>query len=329
MSEKKLREFYREWTSGSRPPADILKRMGEEHVRTPGELTSAESQIFAKLASVLLDKSGLLDRVAFARTVAGAPHTPPAVVLRLIDDDHLVASAAIECAPLCDLDLLKLVATRDAERLQTAIAHRRVVSETLCDVLVGRGRPEVHAALAANPGARLSRAALETLCDAAVRNVAVGKALQKRTDLSPQTEALLARRLEARRLVTADLRDGELCDLLLSADREADEVAIASRTPVSTLLGDFLIARGRMRVLLTLAGNIGAKLSPRALETLGAMGRDTPEMDDALARRGDLPAEVARDVGQRIAERMRLRIDALAAKELARGRRGILLRQPA
>ena len=327
MRERRLRELYRNWTSGQRPHPELLKQLAEELVRHDCELTSAEGQIFSKLALVLLDKVGLLDRFAFARTVSGHQHVPPVVVGRLLEDDHLVASAVIENAPLSDAELLKLLTTRDNDRVHAAIARRRGVSEAITEVLVSRGRPEALAALAGNQSARLSQSCLEALCDTAVRQSAMGKALARRPDLPPQVAASLKRRIEARHLVTAELSDNELVEIIAAHEREAEEVAIAWRNPLSMGMTDFLIDRGRARVLLTVAGNIGAKISTRGFDQLSSIATHQPEMDDALARRGDLPPEIARFLHRRIGERIRLRLDQLIARDLARGRRPFVLRQ--
>lgn len=327
MRERRLRDLYRDWTGGQRPHPELLKRLAEELMRHDGAMTSPEAQIFSKLALALLEKVGLLDRFAFARNVSGHPHVPPSVVSRMLDDDHLVASAVIEYAPLTDVDLLKLITTRDNDRVQCAVARRRDVSEAITDVLVARGRPDVLAALAGNQTARLSQSSLETLCDTAVRQSAMGKALARRPDLPPQVSSLLKRRLEARHLVVAELSDDELVEIIAANEREAEEVAIAWRNPLSMGMTDFLIDRGRARVLLTVAGNIGAKISTRGFDLLSTIATHQPEMDDALARRGDLPPTIARFLHRRIGERMRLRIDQLVARDLARGRRPFVLRQ--
>lgn len=327
MRERRLRELYQDWTGGKRPHPELLKRLAEELMRHDGDLTSAESQIFSKLALALFDKVGLLDRFAFARSVSTHPHVPKAVVARMLEDDHLVASAVIEFAPFSDVELLELLTTRDNDRVQSAIARRRGVSESITEVLVARGRPDVLAALAGNQSARLSQPSLETLCDIAVRQSAMGKALARRADLPPQVSALLKRRLEVRHLVTAELTDDELVEIIAANEREAEEVAIAWRNPLSVGMTDFLIDRGRSRVLLTVAGNIGAKISARGFDLLSSIAAHQPEMDDALARRGDLPPEIARFLHRRIGERLRLRLDHLIARDLARGRRPFVLRQ--
>lgn len=327
MREKRLRELYREQTGGRTSAPEMLKRLAEVHGTDTGELRPTESQIFTKLALVLLDQAGLLDRFAFARDVAALPHTPQSVIVRLLDDDHLVASSVIERAPFSDLELLKLIATRDTERVHSAIARRSDVSEMISDVLIGKGRPEVLTALAGNAGAKLSRASLEMLCDTAVRQSAMGKALARRSDLPPQVASMLNRGIEARALVHAELSDDDLIALVISNDKESEEVAIAWRSPLSLPMTDFLIARGRPRVLLILAGNVGAKISPRGFDLLSAIATDHADMDEALARRGDLPNSIARNLHRRIGERMRERIDALIARDLARGRRPFVLRQ--
>ncbi|NLH80199.1 MAG: DUF2336 domain-containing protein, partial [Phyllobacteriaceae bacterium] len=241
MREQRLRALLRETTNGPRSVAEQLRRLAAEHAQDTSELTPTESQIFAKLATALLDKAGLLDRFAFARDVAPQRNTPRSVIERLLADDHLVASSVVEHAPFADLDLLKLIGSRDDSRIHCAIARREGVSETITDVLIGKGRPDVLTALAGNAGAKLSPSSLEMLCDTAVRQSLLGKALARRKDLPPQVAAMLNRRLEARHLVHAELSDGDLIDLVETADKEDAEVAIAWRSPLSIVVTDFLI----------------------------------------------------------------------------------------
>ncbi|NLH79849.1 MAG: DUF2336 domain-containing protein, partial [Phyllobacteriaceae bacterium] len=85
--------------------------------------------------------------------------------------------------------------------------------------------------------------------------------------------------------------------------------------------------RGRPRVLLTVAGNVGARISRRGFDALSAVATAQADMDEALARRSDLPVEIARNLYRRIGERMQARLDELIARDLARGRRPYVLRQ--
>lgn len=329
MRERRLREIHREWTGGRRSAPELLKLVAEEHVRSDAEYTSVECQIFTKLANDLLDKAGLLDRFAFARDVAVLRHTPASVIARLLEDDHLVASSVIEHAPFTDVELLKLISSRDSERVHGAIARREDLSETITDVLVGKGRPEVLTALAANRGARLSRSSLEMLCDTAVRQSAMGKALAKRSDLPSHIAGMLNRRMEVRHLVHAEMSDEDLIEIVVAGDKESEEVAIAWRSPLSIGLTDFLIGRGRPRVLLVIAGNIGAQISANGFDVLASIATDHSEMDEALARRSDLPTEIARHLYRRLGERLRARIDDLVARDLSRTRRPFVLRHSA
>jgi len=327
MREPRLRELLRDATGGARPAAEQLRRLADEHARDASDLSPTESQIFSKLATTLLDKAGLLDRFAFARDVAPQRNTPKTVIDRLLADDHLVASSVVEHAPFADLELMKLIGTRDDGRIHCAIARRETVSETITDVLIAKGRPDVLTALAGNGGAKLSPSSLEMLCDTAVRQSLLGKALARRKDLPPQVAAMLNRRMEARHLVHAELSDGDLIDIVVAGDKEDAEVAIAWRSPLSITVTDFLIERGRPRVLLTVAGNVGAQISRRGFDVLSGVATAQTDMDEALARRSDLPVEIARNLYRRIGERMQARLDELIARDLARGRRPYVLRQ--
>lgn len=326
MRETRLRALYRDVTSGDRPSGDLLKQAAADHARDTTPYTGVESQLFTKATLLLLDAAGLLERSTFAREIAGLPHTPPSVLARLLDDDHMVAGAVLEFAPMSEIELLRLASGRNGEHSQCAIARRETVGETVTEVLVVGGRPQVMQTVAANPGAKLSRTSLETLCDAAARLTAVGKALAKRPDLPPGVAETLDLRMKAHPLTRAPRDDDSLISIV-SRGGEAEEVAVASRSPLSGRMTDFLIARRHRRVLLVVAGNVGAIISAQGFQVLAAIATDHPEMDDALARRSDLPTDIARHLTRRLSERMRLRIDELVARDLARGRRPFVLRQ--
>ena len=328
MREQRLRELYRSARAENADVAEMLQIVAGEHAVARREMSPIEAQIFTKLAETLLDRAGLLDRFAFARDVSGSPLTPPAVVKRLLDDDHLVASTVIQAAPFNDVQLLELITApnREPERVQTAVARRPLLSRTITGVLVGKGRPEVLTALAANPGAELSRASLEAMCDMAVRQSVMGKALARRADLPAEISGMLNRRLEVGPLVDAPLSESELLGLVAANDDEAEQVAIAWRSPLSSRVSDALIDNGRPRVLLTLAGNAGAKISPRGFDVLAAVATDHSEMDEALARRTDLPPVIAKRLHKRLSDRMRERIDELILRDRNRQRRPFVLR---
>lgn len=325
MREDRLRALYRDVTRGDRQTADLLRRAANEHAGDPTPYSGVEAQLFAKIAVLLLDAAGLIERAAFARDVAALPHTPPTVITRLLEDDHVVAVPVLELSPLSEIELLRLVSHGGVERTHCAIARRETVGETLTDVLVGEGRPPVLQTIAENPGAKLSRTSLEMLCDAAARLTAVGTAMAQRSDLPAGTVALLERRMAVHPLTVAKHTDDALITIVTNGD-EAEEVAVAWRSPLSVRMTDFLIARGRRRVLVIVAGNTGAEISQMGFLVLATIATDHPEMDQALARRSDLPLGIARHLQRRLSNRMQMRIDELVARDLARGRRPFVLR---
>lgn len=327
MRERVLRELHRESGQGRTSPAQLMGRLTQELEREPTELTAIEAQIFTGLAVAQLAKASLLERFAFARDVSAFANTPRPVVTRLLEDDHLVAAAVIEQAPLAETDLLRLICAKDSERVQCAIARRPDLGEAISDLLVAKGRPAVLAELAGNRRVTLSKTSLEILCDAAVRQTAMGQALARRSDLPPPIAALLKRRIEARHLVHEDLSDDELKTLLETRGGEAEEVAIASRAPLSVDMTDYLIDRGRPCVMLALAGNVDAKISDRGFDVLSNIAARQAQMDETLARRHDLPPIIARNLVRRLGERMQARLDDLIRRDLGRGRRTFVLRE--
>lgn len=325
MREDRLRALYRDATRNDRKTSDLLRRMASEHAGDLAPYSSVEAQLFGKIVIPLLDAAGLIERAAFARDVAPLPHTPAEVIARLLDDDHLVAGPVLEAAPLSEVELLRLASRGSTDHMQCAIARRDMVGETITDVLVAGGRTPVLQTIAGNSGAKLSRTSFETLADAAARLTAVGKALVKRSDLPAGAVATIERRMAAHPFTIDERSDDDLVTIVTAGEEDV-EIAVAWRSPLSVRMTDFLISRGRRRVLVVVAGNTGAVISPTGFFVLASIATDHPEMDEALARRSDLPPAIARHLHRRLSDRMQARIDELVARDLARGRRPFVLR---
>jgi uncharacterized protein (DUF2336 family) len=88
------------------------------------------------------------------------------------------------------------------------------------------------------------------------------------------------------------LTDSDVMDLARTQSQD-HLLAISRRRALSEDVTDVLIERGNSAVLETVAGNPGAQLSSQGLETLVDQATENAALGDALARRSDIPSDVA------------------------------------
>jgi uncharacterized protein (DUF2336 family) len=102
--------------------------------------------------------------------------------------------------------------------------------------------------------------------------------------------------------------------------------SIAKREKINASVSDGLTRHGNLDVLLTLASNPKARLSPEAFDVLASVAMNDPKMDKALSGRSDLPVEIARKLHRALTERNKERMSKLIATDLSRsGRRPLNL----
>lgn len=121
------------------------------------------------------------------------------------------------------------------------------------------------------------------------------------------------------------LKEERLMSLMDADKRELTLMMIAQRPKTSVAITDRLVAEGSMKVLLELAANPTAALSPATFDKLGNIAVDQPEMDAALARRPDLPVAIAKRLHRAVGRSSADRVASLMAKDAAK-RRTLVLR---
>ncbi|PWB57115.1 MAG: hypothetical protein C3F17_21380 [Bradyrhizobiaceae bacterium] len=118
--------------------------------------------VIARLASDIEAKA----RARLASRLARIPNAPGGVVQSLAEDDDIaVAGEILRYSPRLDERHLVATASSKSQEHLLAISQRSSLSETVTDVLVQRGDPEVVRAVAENSGARFSNAAFRTLVE--------------------------------------------------------------------------------------------------------------------------------------------------------------------
>lgn len=121
------------------------------------------------------------------------------------------------------------------------------------------------------------------------------------------------------------LSDGDLLDVMSTDTSESTLMVIAQRRGTGIPVTDQLVAKGTLGVMLALAANEGAVLSPATFDRFSNMTTAQNDMDLALARRSDLPVSIAKALYERISERSARRVADMIERDRNRGRRALVL----
>jgi uncharacterized protein (DUF2336 family) len=99
-------------------------------------------------------------------------------------------------------------------------------------------------------------------------------------------------------------------DLVKIARKQSQEhlKAIAQREKVGGRVTDVLVKKGDNTVLGTLADNSGAEFSRNGMETFLERAKDNGDLELSLAKRKDVPADLAQDLFLRVSDAMREQI---------------------
>jgi uncharacterized protein (DUF2336 family) len=143
--------------------------------------------LFDEVFARLIDDIEARARAQLSERLAPIENAPPKLVLRLAtDDDIAVAAPMLEHSPrLVDADLRQIAGTKGQAHL-LAISGRRGISESVTDVLVQRGNPEVIRTVADNDGARLSEKGFSKLVERAVGDGVLAEKVGQRADIPPR-----------------------------------------------------------------------------------------------------------------------------------------------
>lgn len=141
-----------------------------------------------------LDAEGRRD---YAESVAATGTLPRPVAVSLANDaDAGVARLVLKLSPvLTDTDLAAIAISQTQAHL-AAIAERARLSEGVTDILVERGDSAVLRTVSGNEGAQFSDRGFDRLLQRGGDDAAVGEALARRSDLSPQRAERVLRIVE-------------------------------------------------------------------------------------------------------------------------------------
>jgi hypothetical protein len=143
-----------------------------------------------------------------SRRLALVGNAPIRLIGRLArDDDIAVAAPVLACSPrLSNGDLIEIAETKGQEHL-SAVSRRKVIPETVTDVLIKRGDRQVVGTLAKNQGASFSESGYSALVERAAGDDELTESVGIRIDVPPAILSLLLSRakeeVRARLLVQA------------------------------------------------------------------------------------------------------------------------------
>jgi len=142
---------------------ELLREVTEMFMVEPEALNETEIKYFGDIMGKLAFEVEMKFRRHLSETMANVDAAPPDLVKKLANDEIEVAQPILTLSGvLQDSDLLDIIKQCGQEHLQ-AMSMRQTVSESVSDAIVEKGNDDVLGTLAANPGAELSRNAVETM----------------------------------------------------------------------------------------------------------------------------------------------------------------------
>jgi uncharacterized protein (DUF2336 family) len=169
--------------------------------------------VLASLTHLAKDQSETV-RKALAGSLSDVAKLPPKLANTLARDaERSIAEPVLRfCLTLSDQDLFDIIATHPPAWTLVAMAERRTVSTPLAGAIIEAGEAEALVALAANNGADLAPAQLETLADMAEQRPSLREVLAVR----PGVPVHLAQRL-------ISILDGAIAKVVAAARLEDAE----------------------------------------------------------------------------------------------------------
>jgi len=170
----------------------ILRRVTDLFLGDSERYSSDHVAIFDDVIVRLIKKAELPALVELSAKLAPLGNAPVNVIARLACADDIAVSGPVlqNFKALADQTLAEIAGTKSQKHL-AAIASRMQISETVTDILIDRGNPEVVHKVIANPDARISEFGFVKLIGRAKNDKALAAAITSRTDMLPELEPFL------------------------------------------------------------------------------------------------------------------------------------------
>jgi uncharacterized protein (DUF2336 family) len=168
--------------------AEMLQQITDLFVNGAEMFNDEHVQLFDDVFKRLIAEIEEKARVQLSVQLADVENAPPEVVRRLAQDDNISVAGPVlqRSGRLEETDLLDLAKSKGQAHL-LAIANRDEIGDAVTDVIVRRGDRDVVRNVAANPGARLSRAGYATLVKRAETDGVLAEKVGQRADVPTET----------------------------------------------------------------------------------------------------------------------------------------------
>lgn len=170
--ESLVEDFKRTLSSGTEvQKLDMLSRLTDLFLASADKFSPEQINLFDELLSSFVTTVDTKTRAKLADQLANVPKAPAGVIRKLAFDDAIEVARPVlrESTAIEEADLVTNAYTKSQQHL-LAISDRKALSESVTDVLVTRGAPEVARAVASNANARLSFAGFRTLVRRAAKD---------------------------------------------------------------------------------------------------------------------------------------------------------------
>ena len=137
--------------------AKTLRRITDLFVFGSSQFSKEHIAVFDNVFKHLISDIERSARVTLADRLAALPHAPPQVIRTLAFDDAIDVAGPVltRSEQLDNVTLVENARTKSQQHL-LAISRRKVIAETVTDVLVERGNRDVALSAAQNAGAKFS-----------------------------------------------------------------------------------------------------------------------------------------------------------------------------
>ncbi|XUM20760.1 DUF2336 domain-containing protein [Bradyrhizobium oligotrophicum S58] len=227
--------------------SEILDRVTDLFVVGSGKFTEEHVELFDHVLFKLLDNVAVAARAQLGSRLAALSDAPPRLIKLLANDETIAVAGPVlrQSDRLDDETLVATAQTRGQEHL-LAISDRKILTESVTDVLIDRGNQGVVSNTANNGGARFSDHGFSGLVTKASDDPGLALKLWSRPD-SPR-EVLVRLFVEASdavrsQLAGADAARSEIVELAVA--QASDRLQAAARTRSA----DFATAKDYVELL--------------------------------------------------------------------------------
>jgi uncharacterized protein (DUF2336 family) len=264
--------------------AETLRRVTDLFISGSAQYSDEQVALFDDVMGRLASEIESSARSTFGRRLAAIPGAPPGIIRTLALDDAIEVAGPVltQSEQLDEATLLEGARTKSQDHL-LAISERKVLAETITDVLVERGNQQVARNTAANPGAKFSEFGYSTLVKRSADDGELALRMWTRPEIPRQHLLKLftdASESVRRELEAADHKKSDLLRDMVT--RASDQVQAQTRECSPA----YIIARAHVRSLQD-----AGKLDENELQAMATAG-NFDETTIALSVMCDVPIGV-------------------------------------